>query len=82
MALDPSAVHSREELSEFLSELARRIDNGSIDLENASATRYVDAAAGWAADLEGYFVNRGEPVPDEPSWSLVASIFLAATMYE
>ncbi len=80
--LDPSTVSNREELSDFLSELARRIDAGGIDLENPSTSRYVDAAAGWTADLEGFFVNRGEPVPEVPSWSLVASIFLAATVYE
>jgi len=82
MALNPSDVHSREELSAFLSELGRSVGAGGIDLENATVARYIDAAAGWIGDLEGFFANRGEPVPEEPSWSLVASIFLAATMYE
>lgn len=80
--LDPSTVRSREELSRFLAELGRRTTAGDIDLENFSTTGYIGAAAGWTADLEGFFMNRGEPVPDEPSWSLVALIFLAATIYE
>ena len=80
--LDPTGVTSREKLSEFLSALARRVDDGSIDLENPSTSRFIEAAAGWTSDLEGFFMNRGEPVPEMPTWSLVASIFLAATVYE
>jgi hypothetical protein len=32
--------------------------------------------------LEGYFSNRGEQIPEEPSWSLIATIFAAAAVYE
>jgi predicted transcriptional regulator len=80
--LDPSTIRSRNDLSEFLGELARRVDSGSIEIDNPSASHFIEAAAGWTADLEGFFLNRGETVPEEPSWSLVASIFLAATVYE
>lgn len=80
--LDPATVSTREGLSEFLSELAQRIELGTVETVNVSAHQYIDAAAGWTADLEGYFLNRGESAPPEPTWSLVASIFLAATVYE
>ena len=80
--LDPLSVRTRQELSEFLSDLAQRAEAGTIDVEDRSVSGYIEAAAGWTADLEGYFMNRGEPVPEAPSWSLVASIFLAATVYE
>jgi hypothetical protein len=42
----------------------------------------MDAMAAWVRDTPGYFINRGEPVPEEPSWSLFAQIILAATAYE
>jgi hypothetical protein len=82
MALDPSKVHSREDLAYFLGELARRVSKGTPEIENRSLPSYLEAAAGWVADMHGYFNNRGEPEPATPDWSLVASIFLAATVYE
>ena len=82
MALDPTRVHSRDDLAEFLEELARRASTGSHEVENRSLPSYLEAAAGWVADMHGYFNNRGESTPSTPDWSLVASIFLAATVYE
>ena len=79
---DPETVGTREDLSEFLRELAQRVSSGSIETEHGSVAGYVEAASGWVADLPGYFANRDEPMPDEPDWSLVASIFLAAMVYE
>ncbi|WP_455711071.1 DUF7660 family protein [Streptomyces nodosus] len=32
--------------------------------------------------MDGYFINRGEPVPDRPDWSLIASMLRAACFYE
>ena len=39
----------------LLSDLARRIDAGGIELENPSTSSYIGAAAGWTADLDGLF---------------------------
>ncbi|WP_442019333.1 DUF7660 family protein [Paenarthrobacter sp. 2TAF44] len=34
-----------------------------------------------AKDTDGYFINRAEPVPDVPSWTLFAPMLLAARVY-
>ncbi|WP_441007489.1 DUF7660 family protein [Saccharopolyspora montiporae] len=41
-------------------------------VENAAVQDFLDAAGAWVADMDGYFAQRGEVVPDEPSWALVA----------
>ena len=33
-------------------------------------------------DMDGYFQNRGEPVPSQPSWRLVREPAYAAKIYE
>jgi hypothetical protein len=33
-------------------------------------------------DLEGWFMHRGESVPPEPSWRLIAELLDAAVVYE
>jgi hypothetical protein len=38
--------------------------------------------AAWIADSPGYFKNRGEPVPTQPTWGLVAQMLYAAHLYE
>lgn len=32
--------------------------------------------------MDGYFRNRGGEVPEQPSWSLIAAMLRAATVYE
>ncbi|MBM4779663.1 MAG: hypothetical protein GQE15_18315 [Archangiaceae bacterium] len=50
--------------------------------ENAEVDSFLLAAASWVEDMDGYYENRGEPVPKEPSWHVVADIFQAAKTYE
>ena len=64
--LDPTSVHTREDLAQFLEELARRARHEPVAIDNVDAAAYIDAAAGWVGDLPGYFSNRREPMPDLP----------------
>jgi len=32
--------------------------------------------------MDGYYLGRGEPVPERPTWATVADMLRAATMYE
>lgn len=77
----PDEVSSRQELATFLEDLHEKLVKGPI-VANHELPAFISGAAGWTSDLEGYFRDRGEPVPTEPTWSLVASIFEAATVYE
>ena len=79
---DVDRVASRIELASFLDALARRVEDSPEEFENVSLPRFLEAAAAWVRDMDGYFANQGEVVPDELSWSLVAAIFDTATIYE
>ncbi|WP_442857041.1 DUF7660 family protein [Arthrobacter sp. YN] len=50
--------------------------------ENADLESFLEAMSAWTRDMDGYFMNRGEPVPDVPSWQLFAQMLLAAKIYE
>lgn len=50
--------------------------------ENADLGRFLEAFEAWVRDMDGYFENRGEQTPAEPSWSLLATILSAARSYE
>ena len=61
-------VQSRVELAHFLADLSEEIRAGREAVENASAVDLLDAASRWVADMDGFFVNRGEEAPPSPTW--------------
>jgi hypothetical protein len=79
---DSRSVRTREDLTAFLNVLAARIRSGDVAVANSSAADLIDGAAGWIEDLDGYFLNRGEEPPVEPSWAIIAMIFSAGLVYE
>jgi hypothetical protein len=53
-----------------------------VKADNESAAQMLEGASGWMSDYDGYFANRGEPIPQAPDWKLVAMIFEANLIYE
>lgn len=43
---------------------------------------YLGALAAWIEDMPGWFANRGEKEPEQPTWALVAHMLRAASMRE
>jgi hypothetical protein len=50
--------------------------------ENDTLERFLEAWAAWLADAGGWFERQGRPVPDQPTWDLVADMVRAARVYE
>jgi hypothetical protein len=75
-------VRSREDLAAFVSALRQDLESDEPDWENPTLERYLEALAAWITDSPGYFKNRGEPVPSEPTWEHVARMLYAAGFYE
>ena len=78
--MTPFEVESREDLVRFVRELADAAAAGN-DIENDTLPHFLGAASSWTSDMDGYFTNKGEPIPG-PSWKLFAMILEAATVYE
>ncbi|MGX5181441.1 DUF7660 family protein [Streptomyces avermitilis] len=79
---DTSWVRSRADLVSYIKQLAQEAQAPSSSWENQSLDRYLEALSAWTDDMDGYFINRGEPVPDRPDWSLIAGMLRAACFYE
>jgi hypothetical protein len=58
------------------------VESGVLEWENATLERFLEALIRYLGDLDGYFFNRGEPVPDQPDWHLIALLLIAASGYE
>ncbi|TAK14744.1 MAG: hypothetical protein EPO32_00685 [Anaerolineae bacterium] len=75
-------IHNREDFARIVAAMADDLAHNPEGWENVSLAGFLGALAAFALDLDGYFSNRGETVPDEPSWSLMAQMLLAARIYE
>lgn len=75
-------INSRQDLVVFISRLKDdRVANPG-DWENNDLPAFLEALAAWSEDLPGFFENRGEETPEEPTWRLLAMMLLAAKHYE
>lgn len=50
--------------------------------ENDTLERFLEALAASIRDLPGREANRGEPLPPQPTWKLLAEILVTASGYE
>lgn len=84
MSLESRAASplSRTELAGFLEQLADSFVEEPERWENDTIEGFLRGWSAWLTDMDGYFLNRGEPVPESPSWQLIAQMLLAARIYE
>ncbi len=77
-----SKIESREDFATFVDELKAALESGEVPWENRQVPSYLDALAACASSLEGRYANRGETLPDNPTWKMLAELIWAAAIYE
>ena len=75
-------VARQGDLAAFLDNLADSLLEEPEAWENSNLESFLRAWSAWLTDSDGYFKNRGEAPPREPTWSLIAQMLLAAKVYE
>jgi len=75
-------INSRQDLANFLLQLLEDFRNTPDSWENRDLEAYLEAAAAWISDMDGYYANKGEQAPAQPTWRTLGEIFLAAKYYE
>lgn len=75
-------VQTRDDFIRFVRELNEDRNSASREWGNDDLPKYLDAVAAWTEDMDGYFLNNGQPVPQQPDWKLFATILFAARVYE
>lgn len=76
------SIETRQEFVSFLGRLLESLTERPGDWENSDLAAFLSAMEAWVEDMEGYYENRAEPVPGQPSWKTLAQILLAARIYE
>lgn len=76
------SIRSREDFVAFVKALSKDLHNNPASWENASLERFLEALGAWVEDMDGYYINQGKPVPQQPDWKVAADMLMAAKMYE
>ena len=76
------SIQQRDDLIAFVRALSTGARSQPEQWQNRDLAAYLDALAAWMEDTDGYFLNVGEPVPDQPTWKMIGQGLLAATAYE
>ena len=75
-------MQTRDDFVIFMHHLVRDLRTCPEQWENPSLEAYLAAIAAWVQDMDGYYRNRGEQVPQYLTWKHVGEILLAARIYE
>jgi hypothetical protein len=77
-----AGVDGKQALADFVEALREDLRTNPSEWESATLDRFLGALASWIEDSDGYYRNRGEPVPTLPSWRNIAEMLAAARVYE
>lgn len=80
--MQPNNITTRQDLAAFILALRHELEQEPEAWENRTLSDFLEALAGWTEDMDGYFLNRGEEVPQQPTWQTLALMLRAATVYE
>lgn len=75
-------LQSREDFLGFLRLLHADLHKNPGQWANPDLPSFLEAMTAWGEDMEGYYQNRGEVVPEQPQWQLFGQMLLAARVYE
>jgi hypothetical protein len=75
-------VDSRDAFEAFLRALLQDLQQRPAEWGNRDLASFLEAMGAWVQDMDGYFQNQGERVPEQPTWKTLGQILLAARVYE
>jgi hypothetical protein len=76
------SITTREELSKYVYELLKELEQNGEEWENNTLPNFLDAMGAWIEDMNGFYMNtKTEPV-NVNRWQMFADILAAATVYE
>jgi hypothetical protein len=80
--VDATTVDSREDAVGVVLAMLNDLRKNPDAWQNASLPDFLEALAAAVEDLDQTYADRGELLPDQPSWRLVAELLVRASGYE
>jgi hypothetical protein len=80
--VDVSGVTTRDDVTGVLHAMVNDFRKNPDAWENTTLDSFLDGLATAMEDLEQVYADRGEVLPSQPSWQLVAELLVTASGYE
>ncbi len=77
-----ASVNSREEFISFLDAFLNDLRRNPTEWENSTLDSYLEAMKAWVEDSDGYYSDKGQTLPQAPSWRTIAEILISSKYYE
>ncbi len=75
-------ISSKADFVNFVRSLRKSLKQDPSSWENDTLESFLGALERFADDIDGYYLNRGEDLPEAPTWRMFAEILDAARVYE
>lgn len=79
---EADAVNTRADFVSFVKRLLAVYGDRPDWWENVDLPSFLEVLAAWVDGMDSGYKNRGEILPDQPTWRVVADMLLAAAIYE
>jgi hypothetical protein len=76
------SIYTKADLAAFIDKMRSELSEDGNAWENNTLPKYLEAMAAWVRDMDGFYSNAGELVPNKPDWNTIADILEAAKVYE
>jgi hypothetical protein len=77
-----AAVRSHTDVARIVEQMLDDLRAHPDEWENPTLEQFLDALAASLDALEPLHINRGETLPSQPTWKLLAEVLVMATGYE
>ena len=77
-----NGIQNRDDFIAFVRELLCTLKDQPSTWEHQNIASYLEALAAWTEDMDGYFQNKNEATPEQPTWKLLGEMLAAARVYE
>jgi len=68
-------IKNREDFLNFMEQYIPAIENENI-------RDYLDSLTSWAADMDGYYINTNQKIPENINWDFIATLLYVGSIYE
>ena len=75
-------VKSKDDFIEFIRALAKDLKNNPKDWENVNLISFLNAIEYSTQDIEAYYSNTKQLLPNNINWKVFADILMIAKMHE
>ncbi len=75
-------IKTKEDFIDFINILFNDINEKPEEWEYKSVVSYLESMQSWVEDMEGYYNNTIQEIPQDINWNFIATLLYVGKIYE